>query len=264
MEKGTFTTKDIQPVEHRSNHLAVQIITDPMTQLAEATDAAKALKDVLAKKKSPVMFNGEQYLEFEDWSTVASFYGVVPKTGDAEPVDIDGIKGAKAKAWLIDTATGNIVGGAEAYCLRDEKNWASKPWFQLASMAQTRAGAKALRNAFSRVVVLAGYRPTPAEEMQDVTEHMPRAAARTASAAPSNGAPAAGKITGPQAKRFWALARGAGKSDADIADYLKDTFSVDKTYDIPKASYESACLWAQAKPLDVDEETGEVIGAQAE
>lgn len=39
------------------------------------------------------------------------------------------------------------------------------PQFQLRSMAQTRAGAKALRNALAWVVVLAGYRPTPAEEM---------------------------------------------------------------------------------------------------
>lgn len=41
------------------------------------------------------------------------------------------------------------------------------PNFQLRSMAQTRAGAKAMRNALSWVVVLAGYRPTPAEEMPD-------------------------------------------------------------------------------------------------
>jgi len=32
-------------------------------------------------------------------------------------------------------------------------------------MAQTRAGAKALRNVLAWVVVLAGYRPTPAEEL---------------------------------------------------------------------------------------------------
>jgi len=39
------------------------------------------------------------------------------------------------------------------------------PMFQLRSMAQTRAGAKALRNALAWVVVLAGYKPTPAEEL---------------------------------------------------------------------------------------------------
>jgi hypothetical protein len=41
----------------------------------------------------------------------------------------------------------------------------AKPLFQLRSMAQTRACAKALRSIFAWVVVLAGYKPTPAEEM---------------------------------------------------------------------------------------------------
>ena len=40
--------------------------------------------------------------------------------------------------------------------------------FQLRSMAQTRACSKCLRNVLAWVVVLAGYRPTPAEEMDGV------------------------------------------------------------------------------------------------
>lgn len=39
------------------------------------------------------------------------------------------------------------------------------PLFQLKSMAQTRSNAKALRNVLAWVVVLAGFSPTPAEEM---------------------------------------------------------------------------------------------------
>jgi len=46
------------------------------------------------------------------------------------------------------------------------------PSFQLRSMAQTRAASKALRNALAWVVVLAGYRPTPAEELPQV-DHRP-------------------------------------------------------------------------------------------
>jgi hypothetical protein len=38
------------------------------------------------------------------------------------------------------------------------------PFFQLRSMAQTRAVSKALRNVLAWVVVLAGYNPTPPEE----------------------------------------------------------------------------------------------------
>lgn len=44
------------------------------------------------------------------------------------------------------------------------------PLYQLESMSQTRAQAKALRSRFSWVVVLAGYSPTPAEEMEGVVD----------------------------------------------------------------------------------------------
>ena len=48
----------------------------------------------------------------------------------------------------------------------------SVPLFQLRSMAQTRACAKALRNVLAWVVVLAGYRPTPAEELDSNMTHV--------------------------------------------------------------------------------------------
>lgn len=152
---------------------------DPEAVLAEARDAAKSLSNVIQKKNKPVVFNGEQYLEFEDWQTLGKFYSLAAQTEDAMPVEIDGIKGAKARAIVVDVRSGAIIGRAEAYCLRDERNWKDKPWFQLASMAQTRAGAKALRNVLSWVVVLAGYKTTPAEEMQDVFHAAPAGASVT-------------------------------------------------------------------------------------
>jgi hypothetical protein len=72
--------------------------------------------------------------------------------------------------------------------MRDEKNWATKPEFQLRSMAQTRACAKALRNAFAWIPVLAGYEGTPAEEMDGVVEVIPN----TTPAAPEVGGPGSG------------------------------------------------------------------------
>ena len=163
----------------------------PDIVLENARTAARALADVISKKKKPVIMNGEQYLEFDDWQTVGQFYGYTVKTGEAILVEIDGVKGAKAQADLIDVKTGMYLGGAEAYCMRDEDHWNTRPkyewqgegnnrkrvkvgdevvpWFQLASMAQTRAGSKALRNRLAWVVVLAGYRATPADEMTEST-----------------------------------------------------------------------------------------------
>lgn len=136
----------------------------PDIVIKQATQAAKALKAVLDSKPRPVTINGQQYLEYEDWQTLGRFYGFHVRTLDPEPVEIFAVKGAKAKA-IVYNPQGVELGGAEAYCLSDEKNWAGKPWYQLGSMAQTRAGAKALRNLLAWVVVLAGYAPTPAEEI---------------------------------------------------------------------------------------------------
>uniref|UniRef100_A0A6H1ZGC2 Uncharacterized protein n=1 Tax=viral metagenome TaxID=1070528 RepID=A0A6H1ZGC2_9ZZZZ len=169
----------------------VGIFLPPDIVLENARTAANALKQVISLKSKPVILNGEQYLEMEDWELCGQFYGYTVKTGNAEQVEIDGVKGAKAHADLVDMHTGLIIGGAEAYCMRDEEHWNTRPkyewqgeganrrrvlvgqevvpWFQLASMAQTRAGAKAFRNRLAWVVVLAGYRPTPAEEMTEGT-----------------------------------------------------------------------------------------------
>lgn len=138
----------------------------PEDLLVAASEAAKALERVIQlNERPPIMFNGKRYLEFPHWMTIAKFYHVTVRTFDAIYAEIGGVAGFKAKAEAIDEKTGQIVGSAEAYCLRDEPNWKSKPTFQLASMAQTRAASKALSNKFRFVAIVAGYEGTPAEEM---------------------------------------------------------------------------------------------------
>lgn len=161
----------------------VMITREPDVVLNEARKAAKALKDVVSQKAKPVMMNGEQYLEFEDWQTVGKFYGVTAKVIQTAFIDYGNAQGFEAKAVAI-RPDGMEVSAAEAMCLNDEPNWKSKPLFQLRSMAQTRACAKALRNCLAWVVVLAGYRPTPAEEIQDMTGNKGMKAPEPKSSAP--------------------------------------------------------------------------------
>ena len=146
----------------------LEISRPPAVVLQEAKKAADALRDVIANKKRPVIFNGEQYLEFEDWQTIGRFYGVTVKIAATRPVNFGDVIGFEAEAIVLHTGSGREVSRAEAMCLNDERNWKDKPLFQLRSMAQTRAGSKALRNVLAWVVVLAGYKPTPAEEMDGV------------------------------------------------------------------------------------------------
>lgn len=168
----------------------LSIARPPEKVLEEARHAAKVLKDVLMKKEKPVMMNGEQYLEFEDWQTLAKFYGVTARVKSTSYVQYGEAHGFEAIAEAVDVRTGAIVSSAEAMCLNDEEKWSTRakyqwktiggervkekvadepvPLFQLKSMSQTRACAKSLRNAFAWVVVLAGYKPTIAEEMDEV------------------------------------------------------------------------------------------------
>jgi hypothetical protein len=161
----------------------------PAAVIQEGHKAAKALKDIVDAKPHKVMLGGKQYLVFEDWQTLGRFYNVTAKVVETKYVEYGVVKGFEARAVAL-RGDGAEISAAEAACLSDEPRWRSRPvyeWttddegqrqrmkvgdelvplFQLKSMAQTRACAKVLRTVLAWVVVLAGYEPTPAEEMPD-------------------------------------------------------------------------------------------------
>jgi predicted RNA-binding Zn-ribbon protein involved in translation (DUF1610 family) len=138
--------------------------------LEDAEHKARVLKTVLDRRPKAVIINGERYPEVEDWATLGAFYGWVGRS--AEPRQIEpGVFIAQGEIW--HPATNRLISTASAYCGDISDPWMydkqgqllDKPMFQRASMAQTRAIAKAWRNCLSHVLVLAGLRTTPAEEM---------------------------------------------------------------------------------------------------
>lgn len=177
---------------------------NPEQVLAEAGKAAQALKKIVDAKPKKVVINDEVYLEIEDWLTVGSFFGHTAKIVEDRFVEFGKAQGFEAKAVVLDQ-DGNEVTSAWAMCLNDEDKWGMRakyewqdekdangkkiwvapsggkkgyykgkrvkvgeeptPLFQLRSMAGTRAASKALSLRFRWVVVLAGYKPTPAEEI---------------------------------------------------------------------------------------------------
>lgn len=232
---------ELVPIENSD----IQIARAPEIVLAEAKSAAKALGDVLNNKKKPVIINGEQYLEFEDWQTVGRFYGVTAKVVSTEQVDFGAAQGFLARAVAM-RSDGMEISAAEAMCLNDEARWGDKPLFQLRSMAQTRACAKALRNILAWVVVLAGYKATPAEEM---TEQRPpiRQPEATEQTAGATTAPTGTKISEGQRKRFWAIAKGTGAADDTIKNWLVKEFGFTHTADITRDVYDDVCDRARAE-----------------
>lgn len=199
----------------------IDIIRQPQEVLADAQKAAKALAEVVRNKKKPVIMNGEQYLEFEDWQTVAKFYGVTAKVISTEYISFGEVHGFEAKAVAINRY-GMEISGAEAMCLNDEPNWKSKPLFQLRSMAQTRACSKSLRNVLAWVVVLAGYKPTPAEEMTGQEQN-------------GKTQPDKNKTTEPQRKVVAAPPELREKLNKELSEYCR----FEDSEEVDEAMYES-------------------------
>jgi hypothetical protein len=180
----------------------------PADVLAEAKSAADALIRVIESKKNKVTFNGETYLENDDWILLGRFYGISPRVKSTTYVEYGPVHGWEATAEAYREATGQVIAMADGMCLNDEDNWGMRPkyewvneldkdgnkiWlktkegksyckgskkevgrvpvplFQLRSMAQTRATSKVLSIVLKWVVVLAGYKPTPAEEVDQTT-----------------------------------------------------------------------------------------------
>src|SRR3972149_6293613 len=114
----------------------------PEAVLLEAKKAAQALRDIISQKPKPVIMNGEQYLEFEDWQTVGRFYGITAREdGDPEFVNLNGVQGFKASAVAVDRA-GREIGRATAYCLNDEEKWRDRAKY--ADVYILRAGGAAV------------------------------------------------------------------------------------------------------------------------
>jgi hypothetical protein len=144
----------------------------------DAVDAAKAkaktFVDIVEQQELFTMIGPSKHLNHEAWETIAAGYGLTAAVDsttyhwkkDSEEDKGDELFMVEAHAVVLDR-DGTIRGGAVASCGRDEPNWATKPIHQVASMAGTRASAKALRLMLSWVVEIAGYEPTPSEEMVD-------------------------------------------------------------------------------------------------
>ena len=136
-------------------------------------------------QKLYALIQGKKYMMYEGWQFLGSMLpnAITPQTEWTEEIkDENGVvTGYKARVVAKD-AIGNTRGAGEALCMKSERNWSDKDNFALMSMAQTRAGGKALRMALSSIVKIAGYEPTPKEEMDGIQVE------NNFNSAPSNGA----------------------------------------------------------------------------
>jgi hypothetical protein len=140
-------------------------ITNPGEMVLKATEYANVLADIIIKQELFKVIQGRRYVLCEGWTTLGAMLGVVPVEESCEALP-EG-HGYVAKVSLIRTSDGQVIGGASAECTKDEPTWKSRSSYALRSMSITRATGKAFRLSFSWIMKLAGFEPTPAEEMNE-------------------------------------------------------------------------------------------------
>lgn len=151
--------------------------TDNPTAVVERASAiATALAAVLKAKSLTKHIGNRDHVLVEGWTLLGSMLGVFAEVEWTRPLE----DGWEARA-AVRTMSGAIVGSGEAMCTRRESTWRTRDDYALRSMAQTRAVSKALRMPLGFIVQLAGYDPTPADEMPD---HEAPQARQTAAAPP--------------------------------------------------------------------------------
>lgn len=166
----TIEEKDPQPepetaiVEyHESDVLNTNVSMADKMEIA--TNMATTLKDVLEKQGLTLSLNKknpeQKYVTSEGWNTLGTMLGTYARTEEVVPVEF-------TKARIAYRARVSIVQGEQVLATAEAiatSGGHQKEEHQIYSMAQTRAMGKAYRMAFSWIIKLAGYEPTPAEEM---------------------------------------------------------------------------------------------------
>lgn len=163
--------------------MTTETLPQPKEQVDYGKKALRELKTLVQSREDRLVINGRQYLYFNDWQILGAFFGITARvietseiTKEVPSKEQNGLSFKETIGFLARASAvkdGTEVSAAEAECMFDEPNWKSKPRFQLRSMAQTRACAKALRNCLSWVVRLPNEKPgmelapeASAEEMQ--------------------------------------------------------------------------------------------------
>ena len=163
----------IMPVAQAVVSLGTLQAASAVALVQGAREMANALADVIERQKLATVIQGRKHVNVEGWTTLGIMLGVVPR--EVSTIETDGVYTATVE--LVRVVDQGVISRASAECgSADELDrygkpiWANRPRYARRSMAQTRATGKACRLAFSWIMALAGYEPTPAEEMPDTRQ----------------------------------------------------------------------------------------------
>lgn len=229
----------------------------------DAKKIATELQDIVTKRELYSKIGKSVHVHYEGWCALGAMVGVTVRTVWCRPdKDDEGNYIAEdAQVEVIDVETGAVIGRAESRCDADEisvrtsdgslyNRWLDargKPMrYAIKSMAQTRAGSRALASVLRWITVMAGYSGTPAEEAELGRDR-------------EGEEPAEKLITEPQKRRLYARAVARAKAigwvpaqAGDLEAFACEDLGIDRKA-IPSARYDELVAYVDSytqKPLE--------------
>lgn len=195
-----------------------QLMVTPAEVVEIAKQQSKLLMDIVEQTKCYQNIQGKKYLQVEAWETIGAFNRTHAETEIITPIEREGqIVGYQARVQLWKEGT--VVGGAVMPCYFTENackgKYGDAKHKACMSAAQTFATSKAYRMNFSYVAILAGFQPTPAEEIIE-GEFTPEL------------------LTQPQLKKLHALAKEKGYNPDVVKHHIKVKYFVDSSKELTK------------------------------
>lgn len=180
-DQGYITDIDGELPDDAPKALAVreperlEITKTPEAMVTMATRMANVLADIVERRGLFTTIRGKKYPHVEAWMTIARMDNVVCReVPDGVAALADG--SYEATVELIRLSDGLVIGRGSAVCgAPNDGEWTGRPAHMKRSMAVTRATSRAFRQQYSWIMALAGYEPTPADEMPGNDEPVPPA-----------------------------------------------------------------------------------------
>lgn len=153
--------KAVKPVVKKTKTVSLQ---SPI----ESMNFANQLKEIIVKNKLYTDVKGKNYVNVEGWQIAGALTGIEAIVEKIENLSDEKTIRYRAEVSLYDTKRdGAKCGMGMAVCTNAEAGKKNFEEYAVASMAQTRAIGKAYRLKLGWLMKLAGYEPTPTEEITE-------------------------------------------------------------------------------------------------
>ena len=238
------------PVSSSSVALGTLQASNAAALVSGAAELAGQLAIIINKQNLATVIKGKRFVNVEGWTTLATMLGVTAR--EVCTVEQEGIYIATVE--LVRMSDGACISRASAECgSPDELDkygkpiWSNRPRYARRSMAQTRATGKACRLAFSWIMSLAGYEPTPAEEMMPIVDAVaepskpviPVATVVSVTEPVAVTEPEPVRITASQQKLLEAQIRDYGLQRERVKAWLKSAWQVEHFQDLSPKQFET-------------------------